>query len=513
MMPPYNTRSLAYNLANGFPHDENVEPKASHMAKLINKMPSSSSALGRSGLIKHNWQPKRALTADGIGMFTTRVALLISCGNPRKAEELIRDLTDEQRLFLTAEASVILRCIGSDANPQNAEERQAEAVDIAFAAACYFCLLLLIDDEGYIDFWAHDKSFRAMILPVIDFSMVIENGSRVDVWLTHALSRIEAFARIAGFCNVNAISLASDPSQLFSDGALTLQAMPICLLISKIPQNTHVLWNQGVKPEDTLIDIALQVFNGAFVPLMQDYHNSMPKLPPAFGIREDILKNSAYQLWPGISEIQWREKDLRCIRLMPMPDGTVFAVIRYQNNDKGVGTGEFERMFDVPRMEDTEFWAYPKEAAEHDSVMGWCLSPILEAIRMCVAPTVLKIRDGRVPSGYVSGERKPSAKKGDVPIVYLPKVRTIDAETTQSGDGEPSAPTGITHKGHQVAGFLRQLRLSHKASEAARIAASEHGLQLPESGFTFVRPHSRGIFKGDDIRIFRKRVKENADLD
>ncbi|MDR1740418.1 MAG: hypothetical protein LBR38_01020 [Synergistaceae bacterium] len=127
---------------------------------------------------------------------------------------------------------------------------------------------------------------------------------------------------------------------------------------------------------------------------------------------------------------------------------------------------------------------------------------ILEAIRIYVAPAQKKIRDGRVPTGFVSAGRKPRKKQGEVAITYIPRVRVVRNEDMDTGGGaRPVVPTGITHGLHQVAGFVRQLPIGQHASATARQNAEDHGLALPDEGMTFVSPHTRG--HGGGKRVFR----------
>ena len=174
-----------------------------------------------------------------------------------------------------------------------------------------------------------------------------------------------------------------------------------------------------------------------------------------------------------------------------MPEGIIVATVQV-----GVSSMPVERMYEIPPLDNASAWKEEEEMAKSgkEFSLGKYHSPPLEAIRMCVAPPDLKIRDGRVPAGFVSGGRKPSKRNGDIPIVFIPKTRTVYTNEEESlAQGEH---TGITHRGHQVSGHLRQLPLMSRASQDAREAAKEYRIILPETGYTFVRPHVRGTFEG-----------------
>ena len=60
-----------------------------------------------------------------------------------------------------------------------------------------------------------------------------------------------------------------------------------------------------------------------------------------------------------------------------------------------------------------------------------------------------------------------------------------------------------------MAGHLRQIPLAWRASEASRRDAEASGVRLPEGGFTWVRPHSRGTgIEGEVPEVKRVRVSK-----
>jgi hypothetical protein len=302
-------------------------------------------------------------------------------------------------------------------------------------------------------------------------------------------SRIEAFARIVAVCtDYGPLNPNVDPMDLFYNDTIPISSSPLSFLISKIPLIPGDV--KKVKDPRTFLPVFFNdVMKNGFASTEDIYLHSLPqRLPPSCEIRQAILETASYALWPGISEIMWEENLMKGFKIITLPNHTILAVVRFFSN-REVLFGTFERMLSLPALDDERAWQDYQQTVSEDLTLGLLYSPILEGIRMCVAPTELKIRDNRVPSGYVSGNRKPSSRKGDIAVVYLPKTRTIYSKGENVSRGEP---TGITHRSHQVTGFLRQLPPGWKPSDDARKTAVHHGFILPEGGFTFVRPHSRG---------------------
>ncbi len=83
-------------------------------------------------------------------------------------------------------------------------------------------------------------------------------------------------------------------------------------------------------------------------------------------------------------------------------------------------------------------------------------------------------------------------------IIYLPRVRYSGIHPSRM---EPETTAGLRTK-HSVNHHLRKAR---DASPGQRFLAMSYGISIPE-GFTFVRPHERGIGQTEDrIRIYRSR--------
>jgi hypothetical protein len=83
-------------------------------------------------------------------------------------------------------------------------------------------------------------------------------------------------------------------------------------------------------------------------------------------------------------------------------------------------------------------------------------------------------------------------------IIYLPRVRYTGIHPSRFESETPSGPRAA----HSVSHHLRKTR---EASAAQRFLAMSYGITIPQ-GFTFVRPHQRGLGHADDrIRIYRSR--------
>jgi hypothetical protein len=505
-MPTLDYVSIfAQKLANAFPSEADNAPSNNWLSKLIKAWVPDETMLKRNNMLNLNWNPKIALAPGTVnGMFTTRVACLLASAQTYKAEELLRKLDERERFHLAGEASCMILLANNDALAATTRgDSRTFSVSACMMIAAYFEIMHLADAEGFVEFPIRDWTFKGRIAPNLDMPTHPNDTDGIGTALMHIVSRIEAFTNISANCAIHgALDETIDPADLFSDDAISVPSMPMALLISKVPQQVHINW--GARKNPNLTTFLPTVFNqalpNAFMPLEHGYLAIVPEtLPHANGIRLEALANKSYDLWPGVSEIQWQEGAMRCLRLLPMPSGEIFSVLRFYSDDETEAKCFFERLMTVPALDDETSWEDYVKDADRDPKVGRTLSPMLEAIRMCVAPTEVKIRDGRVPSGYVNGTRKPSPRKGDIPIIYLPKIRTI---TERSDDSELSAPTGITHRGHQVSGFLRQLKSGWKASDTARISAERFGIKIPESGYTFVRPHTRGSFTGEK-RIYR----------
>jgi hypothetical protein len=497
--------SFAKRLAEEFPRSLNALPKKNWLISRIRSI-SHDCQLARRKILITDWDSKKALTPEFSGMFITRVALLLASDQRTQAENLIKKIPEEQKYKLAGEASLAIRCCELDVMSALADNSLITLhVATAILIAGYYTILLLAGEGNSVPFPISDRIFYGRLTPALSVPCPEPDSEGTHTFYVFVASRIEAFARISAVCTVSgALPQNVDPSDLFSDDVLTIPCMLMSMFVSKIP----LLQRPKSIPPDNIyfLEMLKEVARNAFAPLEETYLRSLPQnLPSAHEIRKEAIQKRVYDIWPGISEIRCEENLLKNFTLLPMPDKTYMAVFSFTGKVEEIPVN-YERLMEIPALDDETSWAEYEREARDIPLAGLKLSPCLEAIRMCVAPTQLKIRDKRVPSGFVSGSRRSSSKRGDVSVIYLPKIKAISAENNgHISSRKRTEPTGITHKGHQVACFIRQLHINHKASDSARTNASAYGITLPESGFTFVRPHMRGEI--DNKRIFKVRVK------
>jgi hypothetical protein len=516
---------FARKIAKRFPFQKGGTPSRNWLSSLIKSLPAGC-RFSEQKVLKMDWNPKKILHPQFGGMMLTRIACLLASGQDDKAEALVRAVKGEDRYRLAGEASFLIRLAESDmltASEGNAEGNGSASaalisVCIAMTMAGYYSILLLAGDGGAVEFPICDRLFSGRLtLPsgmpgTIDGTIDIDEASAQVAVFMSVLARIEAYARISACCSIyGPLDGSADPSELFSsDGTLSIHCMPLCFMVNKIALlRPPVRWDK-VRIGSHLANLFREAV-AAYFKIEDECMSELPALPGAHLIRGDIMRDSAYALWPGISDIQWEEGHLKGLRLLPAPNGSLLATVRFAMSIDGI-PAVFEKMVEAPPLADAESWLRVGEEARRcpDSWQSRSMSVVMEAMRMCVAPGPMKIRDGRVPSGFVSAPRRPSSRRGDVPVIYLPRGRYASGGRGADGrmeSGDSGGGTGITHRAHQVAGFLRQLPLSCRASGEARIAAERHGLRLPESGYTFVRPHTRGKSSGLNSEAARRIYK------
>lgn len=252
--------------------------------------------------------------------------------------------------------------------------------------------------------------------------------------------------------------------------------------------------------------------------------SAMPKMPkPASEIRQDILANRKYTLWPGVTDIIWKENGLSGLSLITWGKAETYAALEV-TADLSSCASNWEDGKDVlivaplqiAALEDDSEWEGYEEDLQDgglDEFDEWAVP--MEAIRMCCVPVEQKMRGGRIPRGYVQTPKIPKTERRTehVSVTYIPRI--LHPATTNAGaeqeddfpaDRERRAPGDGTERhvrAHQVAGFIRQMSMERHASPGARTRAADAGLTLPESGFTYVRPHMRGsldLLEADDVR-------------
>ena len=217
-------------------------------------------------------------------------------------------------------------------------------------------------------------------------------------------------------------------------------------------------------------------------------------LPSPVGVLEQIQEHARYALWPGVNEVYWKEGPLRRVRLLPLSDGKTRAAVELECDDA-------LRVFlrEIPGRNDKEEWGHIVDNYRTTTGMGYTdpICAAVEAFRVCVVASERKIAPGtvrRVPEGYVRGERKP--RSGDVVLRYVPRYLP-SGDSGQKNNGVPSVSLARGSAKSSVVGHLRQIPKTHKASEECRRAAEAVGIPLPNTGTTFVRPHTRGAGEND----------------
>lgn len=231
-------------------------------------------------------------------------------------------------------------------------------------------------------------------------------------------------------------------------------------------------------------------------------------LPSPEGALEEIREHTRYALWPGVTEVYWKEGPLRRVRLLPRPDGWTRAAIELERD------GEL-RVFlrEIPRKEDTEEWGYIIDNCLEDTRRGYAdpTCAAVEALRVCVVAKERKIAPGtvrRVPTGNVRAGIKPRA--GDVVMRYVPRYVPLGDGTSGRTGEIPSFSFERSGRTFAVIGHLRQICKTHKASDECRAAAEAAGIPLPEYGQTFVRPHTRGEEGNVQLVRARKNVSNHS---
>jgi len=95
--------------------------------------------------------------------------------------------------------------------------------------------------------------------------------------------------------------------------------------------------------------------------------------------------------------------------------------------------------------------------------------------------------------------RSQSLRRSEVTVIYLPRVRYGQL----LGDRPPIAENSLQDRArHKVGGHVRR---AGNASATQRFLAQRYGLSLPQ-GFTFVRPHERGVGGAiERLKVYRSR--------
>jgi len=293
-----------------------------------------------------------------------------------------------------------------------------------------------------------------------------------------------------------------------------------------LPQWSHALCllalagAEGDKPVRSAADArraAVQALSRSFTGLEAFQGAALSALPaptmPSWESRRECLDHATYALWPGVTVVDWPEPPLEGVILAPGgAGGHMWAnVITTADLPRAPGI-RVQLLMDIPSLTGGEDWAIAREDAGLSGQDPLALP--LEAVRMCMVAANRKALGRRVPTGYVHAPRAP--RRGDVSVTYIPRLRG-DAPGADEGTVRryPGIEAGAAHhvRPHLVAGHLRQIPLGWTPSAAARASARDAGLSLPERGYTYVRPHTRGdgTIEPHRVRVRRDREGRSAD--
>lgn len=485
-------------------------------------------------------------TVDFLSMpFLSDVAYMLASDIPNREararnciDEAVKSMGLKRVCFLLERALVSAMYSVSVINPDEAVKQLVPPIMIAFSAAAIYAKLHLktynpggvpfswgVDGMGYVFDDEMEESLQAPLSAQASFSLlstlcIIQRGSN--------LSHLSVTGRIeATESNHPGILISPTPTFIDTWGAgwLVWQLLTTSAQYNRGHGNVCKNYNEVLGKLQVLFPLSFRFSQS----LTRDVLKSMPKIErTSYEIRQEIMEQRKYTLWPGVTDVLWTEGGLRKLSILPTaPKGHIYTVMSCkvdlsEGEKEWAELGEIDLQFFVevpPLMSDEEWEMAKKNAEEVDPTVNERIDDLavpMEAIRMCCVPAEHKVRQNRIPGGYVKSPPKKRAKldpnSAPVPVTYIPRV-TYTQPSTESGDGdirilrEGTEGTGRHHRTHQVAGFIRQLGLEMKASDMARSNASLVGIALPPRGFTYVKPHMRGKGEGVDAAETRKTVK------
>lgn len=434
----------------------------------------------------------------------------------------------------------------------NVEEKHISGILLPFYCAIFIaallyaqiCIDLLADDETKAK---NAKTFTCT-LPVLadghirmmfvepDFSHEKIGASLLEL---HQLSTLECVLDIA----VNSIDKHTDiNADQISDFLQTDRVMlnmaghSSWVIFALLGSLRHVLHNRETGSMSMLkaLDTCDRFISAGYYIAMEIdklFCSGLPKMRAPLEIRNEAIANKKYLLWQGVTDIDWHEKNLEGLTLYyDKPENLIYATVigtvdMTSMNDPQIYPDIMSVQFflDVSPLESDKDWQdiqrdFEETAAENDgddSLNEYGL--VTEAIRMCLVPKEKKIIDGsnRAPDGSVRGIRRP--KKNEVAVTYIPRrkykvIRSTDAESGKTGILNGENIVQHQHASpilHMVAGFPRQLPANEKASNEARQQAKNEGFEYLPDGYTYVRTHTRGQNKPDEIH--KMKVKRDAE--
>ena len=336
-----------------------------------------------------------------------------------------------------------------------------------------------------------------------------------------------AMSRPVEATNSNHPGILISPTPTFIDtwgtGWLVWQLLMTSAQYNRGHGNVCKSYNEVIGKLQVLFPLSFKVSQS----LTRDILESMPRVEKtSYEIRQEVMEQRKYTLWPGVTDVIWNEGGLRKLSILPTaPKGHIYTVMNCrvdlsEGGKEWADLGEVDLQFfvEIPPLTSDEEWEMAKKNAEEiDPTIDERIDDLavpMEAIRMCCVPVEQKMRENRIPRGYVQTPKVPKSERraGSVSVTYIPRIMHRDdthirpeqeGHEVKDSSGLPSTSPGRHVKAHQVAGFIRQMSMERHASPGARIRAADVGLTLSESGFTYVRPHTRGsldLLESDDVR-------------
>lgn len=299
-------------------------------------------------------------------------------------------------------------------------------------------------------------------------------------------------------------------------------------------------------PQETLRDIYIPIdlSTHVFSCIWKMISDELPETPSLPDIVDDIRDNTYYALYPGVSDIEWKEKRLSGLSLSIIQDESEMQEdkdridvsvqvkagdLSFSDIDGGVDketVSQFaEILFPVPEDAPLKLifsilppWNHIHEYKQPNFVPSYVSKSLLismEAIRM--ATTVDNTLSNRKTGGYV---RKRKEKKkttlqssSSTTVTYIPRMKYAfhmaeGAATTRSSSTQGETRHKGVYRESLVTGHIRQIPRDWQASDSARKEARKWGIDLPKAGFTFVRPYTRGATSEENMQsIPRTKMK------
>lgn len=477
--------------------------------------------------------------------FLSDVAYMLASDIPNREtrarnciDEAVKSMGLKRVCFLLERALVTVLHGMSTITPDETARQLVPPIMVAFSAAAIYAKLHLKTHvlEGVPFSWGEGDMFY-IFNDKMEESLHPPFSARASFELLSALCTIQrgsalsylAMSRQIEATNSNHPGILISPTPTFIDtwgtGWLVWQLLTTSAQYNHGHGNVCKSYNEVIGKLQVLFPISFELSQS----LTRDILKSMPRVEKtSYEIRQEVMEQRKYTLWPGVTDVIWNEGGLRKLSILPTaPKGYIYTTMHCRVDlSKGkkewADLGEVDLQFfvEIPPLTSDEEWEMAKKNAEEvDPTIDEKIDDLavpMEAIRMCCVPTEQKVRQNRVPGGYVKAppknRRHLDQDSTPISVTYVPRVSYV-RPTPEGSDGdirilrEGRESTGRHHRTHQVAGFIRQLGLEMKASDMARSNASLVGISLPPNGFTYVKPHMRGKGEDADTTEMRKTVK------